>query len=533
MLYSLRLWMLTACLLLIAGVAYAQSANPAVAQPLSVQDYETIAKYRQEAAALVQEQSELSWKRRTTGEKVDIAATYKGHENLFSMATVDLLQRAGAAASNADQRKALEYFRDYVLSEMVKMRVAALDDEISNYLASAEFTYAGKTYQYYQQRELLQNETEYGQRQVVSDSVLPILRKANELYRTKEERMRRLAKELGFADYSALAEQLRHVNLEQFAAVCERLLKETQGDYLNLQRWAGPFQLGFPAEKLRRCDLPRLFKNIRFDKYFGKDEMVPRLKQWLADLGLSMDKIKIDAEDRPKKNPRAACYPISVPADVRLTIKPAGGQGDYTAFWHEMGHALHFSYTATPVWEFQQLGDNVTTETYAFLFDSMLGNRFYTQHYLALKDPDLVNETRYNAYIKMYLVRRYCAKVLYELELHRGGADPNQRYRQLLGRAYAIELDENDGLRYLEDVDDFFYSADYMRAWITEAMLRNRLQEQFSDEWYLRREAGAYLAELWKTGQFYGGDELVRHLGYEGLDPKYLTAQMKQSVKKK
>ena len=185
----------------------------------------------------------------------------------------------------------------------------------------------------------------------------PILAKANVLYAKKEERVQRLAKDLGFADYIALSEQLRHVDMTAFAAVCQRFLDETEADYIALLRWAAPFQLGFPTEKLRRCDMGRLFKNIRYDKYFGKDDMLGRMKGFLDNLGLSLDKVSVDDANRPKKNPRAACYPMVVPTDVRLTIKPTGGQRDYSAFWHEMGHAQHFANATTNVWEFQQFGD--------------------------------------------------------------------------------------------------------------------------------------------------------------------------------
>lgn len=506
----------------------------ALAQTVTVADHTQIAKLRIEAKALVREQMELSWQRRTTGKKVDIAATYKGHEALFSLDTARLLERAIASTPQADKKKALEFFRLYVLGEMVSMRVAKIDDEVQAYLAEATFEHGGKSYNYYQYRPLLQNETEYAQRQVISDVVVPILRQANEKLAQKEERMQRLAKELGFADYIALSEQLRQVNLAEFAVLCDTFLSRTEEEFIALLRWAIPFQLGFPAEKARRCDLARLFKNVRYNSYFTKDEMVPRMQRFLSGLGLSLEKIKVDDSDRPQKNPRAACYPMDVPDDVRMTIKPTGGQSDYHAYWHEMGHAQHFANATTDVWEFQQLGDNVTTETYAFLFDTMMGNRRFLQKYIGMeKKLDLQKHVRYSAFLKLYMVRRYCAKVLYEIELHRGAADPAGRYRRYLGRAYGIPLDANDGLRYLVDVDDFFYSADYTRAWFTEAMLDAKLTEKYGADWFAKAKTGTYLRNLWKTGQYYRGEELVKQMGYECLDPSYLIERIRRRVKVK
>ncbi len=524
-----RILVVFVALALVAGGAYL-----ALAQTVTVADHTRIAKLREEAKALVREQMELSWERRTTGKQVDIAGTYKGHEALFSLDTVRLLERTIAATPQADKKKALEFFRLYVLGEMVNARVAGIDDEVQSYLAGASFEYGGKEYNYYQHRLLLQEETEYAQRQIISDAIAPILVQANEKLMQKEERMQRLAKELGFADYIALSEQLRQVNLTEFAALCRVFLDQTEQEFTTLLRWAVPFQLGFPAEKARRCDLARLFKNVRYDGYFTKKDMAPRMQRFLNGLGLSSEKVKVDDADRPQKNPRAACYPMDVPGDVRLTIKPAGGQSDYHAYWHEMGHAQHFANATTDVWEFQQLGDNVTTETYAFLFDTLLGNGPFLLKYVGMDNAgDRQWHVRYSAFLKLYMVRRFAAKVLYEIELHRGAGDPVGLYRNLLGRAYGVELDANDGLRYLVDVDDFFYSADYTRAWFTEAMLEAKLTELYGGEWFAKPEAGAYLRKLWATGQFYRGEELVRQIGYTHLDPSYLIERIRRRVKVK
>ncbi len=526
---SRKFWLLIAGLLVLA-LACAMIAQAETPSAQSRYNFPAITELREEARQLVLEQQSLSWKRYTTGEQVDIAATYEGHEKLFSMTTVKQLEDAIAATEEPAQKKAIEFFRLYVLSEMVNMRVAKLSDEVDNYLSDAQFEYGDQTYSYYEFSRLLQNEADYNKRQELSDAVNPILRKANGMLQTREERMQRLAQELGFADYNALSGQLRHADLPAFAAVCRQFLADTDKLFQNLVRWAAPFQLNFPAEKLRRCDLPRLFKNVRYEKYFPGDQMMPRMTRFLNGMGLSLDRIKVDDEARPKKNPRAACFPLIVPEDVRVTIKPHGGQDDYDAFWHEMGHAQHFANTTTGYWEFQQLGDNVTTETYAFLFHGMMENRLFAEKFLEMDKKDLPLDVRYTAFIKLYMVRRYCGKFLYEIELHRGAPDPQKIYREQLGRAYNLKLDENDGLRYLTDIDDFFYSADYLRAWMLEAMLQARLAQKFGDDWFMKPEAGDFLKGLWQSGSFYGGDELAQLLGYPDIGPQRLIDQITKRV---
>jgi hypothetical protein len=136
------------------------------------------------------------------------------------------------------------------------------------------------------------------------------------------------------------------------------------------------------------------------------------------------------------------------------------------------------------------------------------------EEYLAL--------TRFTA---IYMLRRYAAKLHFELELHRS-PDPGAmgaRYSQVLGEAVQVRVwPENS----LSDLDDAFYCACYLRAWILEVQLRQALIKQFGERWFASREAGAYLRELWSLGQQLPAHELAQRLGYEGLEVEYLIQDL-------
>src|SRR5205807_9633750 len=90
-------------------------------------------------------------------------------------------------------------------------------------------------------------------------------------------------------------------------------------------------------------------------------------------------------------------------------------------------------------------------------------------------------------------------------------------------RAYAARL--SGALRidwpaetWLADVDDFFYSARYLRAWALESRLRRHLQERFGNAWFCEPEAGAYLRAPWRDGQARDADELLAQMSGEQLD---------------
>src|SRR4029077_20922255 len=109
----------------------------------------------------------------------------------------------------------------------------------------------------------------------------------------------------------------------------------------------------------------------------------------------------------------------------------------------------------------------------------------------------------------LWVVRRYCAKLLYELEFHSAEdlAALQPRYVELLADATKVEPAAVD---YLSDIDDGFYASEYLRAWALEAQLRAYLRERFGNAWFTRREAGSLLRELWAEGQKPTADELLQ-----------------------
>jgi hypothetical protein len=108
----------------------------------------------------------------------------------------------------------------------------------------------------------------------------------------------------------------------------------------------------------------------------------------------------------------------------------------------------------------------------------------------------------------LYFVRRYAAKLLYELEFF--AADDltalKPRYVEVLADALKIEPSATD---YLSDIDGGFYVTEYLRSWAFEAQLRDFLREKFGNDWFARRDAGGLLRELWSLGQRFTADELL------------------------
>jgi hypothetical protein len=129
----------------------------------------------------------------------------------------------------------------------------------------------------------------------------------------------------------------------------------------------------------------------------------------------------------------------------------------------------------------------------------------------------------------LFFVRRYSAKLLYELEFHANGAaeEMSKRYVELLGDALKIEPSPAN---YLADIDDGFYVYSYLRSWAFEAQLRDHLRTRFGTDWFASREAGSLLQELWAEGQRPTADELLEEVTGAKLEMEAVADRVRESL---
>jgi hypothetical protein len=274
-----------------------------------------------------------------------------------------------------------------------------------------------------------------------------------------------------------------------------------------------------------------MWRAPELDAAFPADHALPALRRTLAGLGIDLDaqrNVELDVEARPGKRPRAFCAPIRVPGRVVLVMLPQGGQDDYRALFHEAGHAEHFaSMPAGLPAEDRLLGDNAVTEGFAFLFEHLLADPAWRRACMGDEAPEY---PRFSALYKLFLVRRYAAKLAYEIELHGRSASRERlpaRYAELLSGAVGVPYPETD---YLEDVDEGFYCTSYLRAWAFDAQLADHLRTRFGPAWFGDSGAGALLREMWSLGQSLRAEALLRQVAGVELDFAVLTAEAETAL---
>jgi hypothetical protein len=230
-------------------------------------------------------------------------------------------------------------------------------------------------------------------------------------------------------------------------------------------------------------------------------------------------RIMYDLAPRPGKRSRAFCAPVRVPHEIYLVLLPYGGATDYRTLLHELGHALHFGYVRDDLpFEFRWLGDNSITEGYAMLCDHLQHDAGWLLRYTSLGKANVGEYRRAVAFEELQLLRRYSAKLSYELRLY-GGDVPwsslPDLFVDLLTGATTFQYRAADAF---VDVDPRFYSARYLRAWQLQAALRDVLVERFNEDWFRNPRTGPWMQrELFGEGQRELASELAERVGAKPL----------------
>jgi hypothetical protein len=325
---------------------------------------------------------------------------------------------------------------------------------------------------------------------------------------------------------------VRALDLPALAARLEEFARATEGDYRSTVDPELERTVGMPLAELRRSDLVRFFRAAHLDQLFPSDRMIGALRETLTGLGIDLDaqsNVILDTEERPTKSPRAFCSTPRVPEEVYLVLSPVGGREDYATLFHEAGHAEQYGCTdAALQFEFRHLGDNAVTESFAFLLEGLTASAEWLERILGADGAGAAIEHARAA--RLVFLRRYSAKVAYEVELHGPDADLEtmpERYADLLGERIGVEWPRET---WLADVDPGFYVACYLRAWALELEWRAELTERFGRAWFSSREAGEWLSGIWAQGQRLDAEELLAETTGRSLDFMRLASELTAAV---
>ncbi len=487
---------------------------------------------RDEAQGVWKQQQTLLWEEWTKGTAANLAETYRGHETLYSSRTAWRLLRSINENPDPAFQRSVRYLRRHILFEVVGYETSAAQDDVARVRNAESLKVGEQSFALNQLNTLLARETDYARRLQLQQAAGQTYARLSDAHVQLDKAVAATTKKLGFSSYLELANELRGTDLAEVGRVAEQFMNDTDPLFLAPLKQVLKTELSFDFEQMRHADMPRLLWSPRYDKAFGQDVLAASHGVVMRQLGLSIENVPgltVDSGERSGKRKRPRTFPVTVPSDVRMAYAPQEGLRGWEALFHETGHALFYAQSKAPTFELQVLGDQAIVYAYGFLLQSLLGNPEWVQTSLTRLSLDEQKQfVKYAALKRLFLARRYAAKVMFEVAWHSGQqADLAQLYQNLMSRAHGFRLDEVDAKRWLIDHEPFFLSAQFFRAWLLSAYIEQRLNVMFGARWFERKEAGAWLQDFMRKGLEPSVDELAKELGAERLDGKALVNLIK------
>lgn len=463
----------------------------------------------------------------------DTEPIFDRYADLFRKEEIDELAVDIDAAYTERDRKACRFLRAAAVEQYLETRVRALTEEIARHESRAVVRLNGREIPFHATRGLIANEPRTDVRREIAARRERIIEETNDLRAERLETLHEHARTLGAESYGALWSGLLGIDYAALSTQCAAFLSATERPFHDALEVVLRERAGVPLGEATRADVLRATRFSEVDRAFSGARLPVVYRDVFAGLGIrtgAQRNIALDLADRPTKHPRPFCVPIRRPEEVKLVIRPSGGFSDYQELLHEAGHAQHFGVTSPDVRvEFRRAGDRATSEVFAFLFESLAYDRDWLQETFGLGEARAFLGAV--AFERCFRVRRYAGKMIYEEELHSGRkslASASARYEEALEEATRVRTGRAE---YLADVDDGFYTADYLRAWALEVRLRDHLKTRFGRRWWTHRPAGDLLKEVWSSGDEYTADELARELGLGAIEFDSLEADLVGGLK--
>lgn len=470
---------------------------------------------------------------------VQLQQVYAEYSDVYSERTLEMVREHFAnSPPNTDEHRSARTLLEWVVDTRAGQSAAALDErEVAWEGAAFVTTSEGREVAYSRVAIEIGNERDRAQRLELDDARARLV--GRELAPLKLERLQRekeMVESLEIAkDYNSTFTALSGVDVLAESALCEQFLRDTQAMWDDVLPPVLRRTLGITREQAMRSDAQALRRLAGFDDAFPAGAMEVVVRGQLKAMGIDPDaggRIRYDIGERAGKRSRAFCAPVRIPDEVHLVLRPHGGQGDWRTLLHELGHALHFAHAGAELpFEFRWLGDNSVTEGYAMLFDHLMQDAHWLRRYASGLGARTRSFEQAMAFEELHFLRRYCAKLVYEVQLYGGGVP-----WRALPDLYVETLTAATGFRYqpadaFVDVDPRFYSVRYLRAWKLQAVLSDALRVRFNEDWFRNPAAGPWLTqELFSAGQRELADELAQRVAGQTLSFAPVISAIEESL---
>ena len=474
------------------------------------------------------------WRAVRVGEKEvsEQAEIVRRFADLFSREQLDALREAEERESG-DRRELLYRLRKTCESGLVSAQLAEREDELENRLLATRVTFKGEEMPLRNAQAKLAVLPEYGEREelgaIQAEASAAFNDDRLELLRATEELSAELS---GIAGAVERNEEEKGISLRDLSQALHKASVDSTESYEALRTTWFARLLGDDHPDVPSSYHTAWMRRLSpLESTYTKDRATEICLQTLVALGFDLNdqpNIKLDLDDRPQKSPRACVIASDPPKVVHLITRAQGGLHDYQAFLHEAGHALHYGGCDPNLpYIFRRIArDHALTEIFSYIVEAISREPEWHELYFGLSPEQARENAEATTFLEALLFRRYEAKLRFELDFwgrFDGDGGDAAIYEEYLTQATGVRYRKE---AYLSDMDAGFYSADYLRAWIRSAQLREHLVREVGSDWWRNTKTGDLLRDLFREGTKPTSEEIAGRLGFDPLDTKPLLHEI-------
>jgi hypothetical protein len=289
--------------------------------------------------------------------------------------------------------------------------------------------------------------------------------------------------------------------------------------FLEMAEELSPEVIGKPMEYYDDLYVFRHVINERFNPYFSKVDYDALLRRTAERLGLDPDRVEVDGEPREGKHSSPVCFGIRIPGDVRVLYQATDPYGDYTSFFHEMGHGLHFvSVDPDRPYHERELIQRSVAETFSTLFEELAQDPLFLREEVGLSEDVIRHVDRRRRFMDLFFLTFYGANSMLKISYWEKGLTMEEADREYerLHRHYT-DLPMPGIYWQTHHIVGMYilYAPSYLLANIRKSELIQRLKDTFGEAWWREPDAGRYLRE-----ELMGPGAAIDLSSFSRLDPE-------------
>ncbi len=437
--------------------------------------------------------------------RAGFSAIREKHAELFSEETIMAVRGLIERAPFPKKRDQLERVLFALLEGSAAAETLPIEERLLSARAALADTFEGGRIPYDGFALRIADEDIFERREALRQLQAGLADQLTPLYLEREHASRQRLAVFGFRGTREYAETKKRLRYDQFLPKAQMLLEETTGLYRRVMSDAIRRAYGKELGEVGVAHAMHWCAGHEFDHLFPADQVGPLCGGAFATLGL----------------PFGQDTRLKTEIDLRLQNRPRSGYGGLRAFLHEGMHTLRVA-NIDPALPYEWRGlprSRALSETYACLIARLPENPIWLEHVAHVPKGTTDRLGAWALLGNLFRLRRDIAKFIFELAFDEKPYDAS-RNKEL----YAKTLKDLTGFLHepefwLVDMEADFMSADRLRAWIASAQLDEHLVRRFGDRWFLKRDAGAFLKDLFAKGDSWNAEELVQSLGMTAWDP--------------